>query len=106
MNPSRTTSPDAELRPHKDARINLRLTARQDSLIRRAAAAQDKSMSDFILDAVAPEAERVLADRRWFTLDDEAWAAFQALLDAPLPPADERLKRLLHEPAALDFIDQ
>ena len=40
------------------------------------------------------EAEALL-DRRYFSLDPERWAAFQAVLDAPARP-NPRLKKLLH----------
>ena len=48
----------------KDSRLNLRVTPRQDHLIRRAAAALDKSVTEFVLDSVSLEAERVLAEQR------------------------------------------
>lgn len=89
----------------KDARLNLRLTARQDQLIRQAAAAADRSVSDFVLAASTTEAERVLADRRWFPLDAEQWERFHALLDAPFE-ADDRLAALMNEPIVVDIIDQ
>ena len=67
----------------KDARINVRLAPSQAALIRRAAEAQDKSLTDFVISSAADAAELVLADRRWFRLDDAAWEAFEALLDRP-----------------------
>lgn len=67
----------------KDARINVRLAPSQAALIRRAAEAQDKSLTDFVISSAADAAEQVLADRRWFRLDDASWEAFEALLDRP-----------------------
>jgi uncharacterized protein (DUF1778 family) len=74
--------------------INLRVTSGQKSLIDRAAEAQGRNRSDFMLDAACREAESVLLDQRYFNLDDDAFRRFTDLLDAP--PADNpRLTRLL-----------
>lgn len=70
----------------KTQRINLRATERQESVIRRAADATHRSVTDFVLEAASVEAERVMADRRWFELSDEQWSEFERLLDEPLPP--------------------
>ena len=69
----------------KSQRINLRATERQESRLRRAAAAPDHTKTDFILDSAVEQAERVLADRRWFMASEEQFAEFVRLLDAPLP---------------------
>lgn len=69
----------------KSETINLRATERQKSLLRRAAESTDHSLTDFILDSAVVQAERVLADRRWFLASDEQLAAFVEMLDAPLP---------------------
>jgi uncharacterized protein (DUF1778 family) len=47
---------------HKAARINLRTTREQDTLIRRAADAQRKSVSEFVLEAACRSAESTLLD--------------------------------------------
>lgn len=105
-----TTNPagarsDTETRgASKVARINLRATARQEHLIRRAAAATDRSVTDFVLDSAAQRAEEVLADRRWFVLDDQEWAALEQALDAPLTSASE-LRDLLSERREPDLSD-
>lgn len=75
----------SETRSAKDQRVNLRVSGRQEQLIRQAAAASDRTMTDFILESVVEHAERVLADRRWFLASEEQWAELQKLLDAPLP---------------------
>lgn len=67
----------------RDARLNLRATMSQASLIRRAAEASHKSMTDFVLDSATSAAERVLADRRWFSLTEQRWDEFQSSLDRP-----------------------
>lgn len=88
-------------RGQRDSRLNLRASQQQQQLIRRAAAALDKSMTEFVLESATANAERVLADRRWFVLSGEAWDRFEALLDAPALDTP-KLKRLLSEPTVFD----
>jgi uncharacterized protein (DUF1778 family) len=45
-----------------------------------------------------------LLDRRYFSLDPERWAAFQAALDAPARP-NPRLKKLLRTPSVFECAD-
>ncbi len=71
-------------RGQRDARLNLRTSAQQQQLIRSAAAAVEKSVTDFVLESATANAERVLADRRWFVLSEDEWNDFEALLDAPM----------------------
>jgi uncharacterized protein (DUF1778 family) len=81
--------------------INLRVSRSQKALIDRAAEAQGRSRSDFMLDAACREAESVLLDQRYFNLDEEAFQRFIDLLDAP--PADNPgLTRLLKKKAPWD----
>jgi len=93
----------AETRKH--SRLNLRVTPRQDHLIRRAAAALDKSVTEFVLDSVSLEAERVLAEQRWFMLSESEWAVFHELLDQPIPATDSRLRELLTVRREIDLSD-
>lgn len=84
----------------KTQRINLRTTERQEQVLRRAAAATDRTMTDFIVDSAVERAERVLADRRWFTATDQQWGEFVLLLDAPLSPvAATKFDRLFARPS-------
>jgi uncharacterized protein (DUF1778 family) len=78
-----TTPADAQ-RTSKDARLNVRLAPSQAALIRRAAEANNTSVSEFVIGSAAEAAGRVLADRRWFGLKDAAWDAFEALLERPV----------------------
>ncbi|MBX3098756.1 MAG: DUF1778 domain-containing protein [Salinibacterium sp.] len=78
-----TTNPSAVERENKDSRINVRLAPSQATLIRRAAEADHKSVSEFVISSAATAAEHVLADRRWFTVDDATWRAFEELLERP-----------------------
>ncbi len=74
--------------------INIRAKARQRDLIDQAAGRLGRSRSDFMLEAACREAEDVLLDQTFFTVDAGTFAKFQALLDRPLPPTD-KLRRLL-----------
>jgi uncharacterized protein (DUF1778 family) len=74
--------------------INLRVTRSQKALIDRAAEAQGRNRSDFMLEAACREAESVLLDRRYFNLGEEEFERFTAMLDAP-PEDNPRLARLL-----------
>jgi uncharacterized protein (DUF1778 family) len=78
--------------------INLRVSRSQKALIDRAAEAQGRNRSDFMLDAACREAESVLLDRRYFYLDDEQFRRFMAMLDTP-PKSNPRLARLLRTKA-------
>ena len=81
--------------------INLRATRKQKTLIDRAAEALGRSRSDFMLESSCREAETVLLDRRYFTLSDDAFRRFTAMLDKP-PASNPKLQRLLQAQAPWD----
>ena len=81
--------------------INLRVTRSQKALLDRAAEAQGRNRSDFMLDSACREAESVLLDQRYFNLDEEAFQRFIDLLDAP-PKDNPGLTRLLKTKAPWD----
>lgn len=87
----------AETRSTREARINVRASARQEQIIKAAAAATDKTVTEFVLGTAVTQAEKVLADRRYFLADDEQWAALDELLSRPLP-ATPKLAALLAAP--------
>ena len=74
--------------------INLRVSRSQKALIDRAAEAQGRNRSDFMLDAACREAESGLLDQRYFNLDDDAFRRFTDLLDAP--PASPGARSVSH----------
>lgn len=78
----------------RNATINLRLQASARDLIDRAATALGKSRTDFMVEAARREAEVVLLDRCFFTLGEEAFAAFTSALDQP-PTDNPQLRKLL-----------
>lgn len=85
--------------PHrKQARLAVRLTPEQNSLIRDAAVVTGQSLTDFVMSAALERAEDALADRRIFRLPDFAWAEFNSILDRPAQRV-EALAGLLNEPA-------
>jgi uncharacterized protein (DUF1778 family) len=67
-------------------KLDLRLTAAAKSTLAAAAAADRRSVSEFVLDSALARAEETLALRRHFGLDATEWAAFIAALDAPARP--------------------
>jgi uncharacterized protein (DUF1778 family) len=67
----------------KTNRVNLRVAQADDALIRQAAEVTCESLSDFIVTGSRERAERILADRRTFVLDDEAWDRFTSALERP-----------------------
>ena len=85
----------------REARLNLRASKRQDALIREAAGVLGKSVTDFVLDSACTSAEQVLADRRYFEVDESTWRRFEEALDRPVR-VKPRLARLFEEPGALD----
>ncbi|MFG2087500.1 MULTISPECIES: DUF1778 domain-containing protein [unclassified Spirillospora] len=92
--------PGTDARHARETRLNLRASARQDTLIRMAAQATNKTVTAFVLDSASAAAEQVLADRRWFMLDDAAWNAFQDALERPAI-VKPRLAELLSEEPGL-----
>lgn len=81
--------------------INLRASRGQKSLIDRAAQALGRNRSDFMLETACREAETILLDRRYFTLSEEDFKRFTAMLDKP-PARNPRLARLLKTKAPWD----
>ena len=85
----------------KTAPINMRVEPSQHALLTKAAEILKKDRTVFILDVACREAENVLLDQRLFQLDDEAFAAFETALDAPVPD-NAKLKSLLASPSPWD----
>ncbi|WP_447970332.1 type II toxin-antitoxin system TacA family antitoxin [Nitrospira sp. M1] len=86
------------VKPHRKSHpknINLRVKPHTRSLIDRACAITDKTVTEFVLDVVCREAEDVLLDRRLFNLGKKDYQAFINALDAPTQP-NPKLKELLN----------
>jgi len=86
----------------KDQRLYLRVSPRQREVIAEAADALHKDVSSFVLDSAMMDAERILADRRVFSLPASQFEAFLAALDRPAASAKPRLRRLMDEPSILE----
>ena len=85
----------------RSEKLDLRLTPEAKRALHAAAAAQRRSVSEFVLESALARAAEALPDRQHFSLDAETWTAFQEALDAPVRPLP-RLKRLLTQPSALE----
>ena len=81
----------------KSSRLNLRLSEEADAAIRRGAESAGSSVSEFVVQAAVERAERELADRARFVLDERQWAAFVELLDRP-PQTVPAIRELLRGP--------
>lgn len=79
----------------RSEKLDLRLTAEAKRALQSAAAAAQRSVSEFVLESALQRAAETLPDRQRFGLSAEAWSAFQAALDAP-PQVRSRLAKLLN----------
>lgn len=84
-------------RTTRSEKLDLRLTPEAKRILASAAAAERRSITDFVLDSALGRAEETLADRKSFGLDAERWQAFTAALDAPVRDMP-RMRKLLNEP--------
>jgi uncharacterized protein (DUF1778 family) len=84
-------------RPTRSEKLDLRLTPDAKVVLQTAAAASNRSVSEFVLESALARADEALADRRSFGLNASQWKEFMAALDAPPRPLP-RLERLLKEP--------
>lgn len=85
----------------RDSRWNLRVAPDDDIVVRRAADESDRELSEFVRAAAVLEAERILADRRVFTLDDARWDRFVEILDRP-PRVPAGLRELFSRPSVFE----
>src|SRR4051794_30683440 len=85
----------------REITINSRARASQKDLIDRAAEAQGKKRTEFMLEAACERAEQVLLDKTFFVLDEDRYEQFIAVLNAPLANQD-RVARLLAKKAPWD----
>lgn len=76
--------------------VNLRIREDVRGLIDRAARAQGKTRSDFMIDAARRAAEEALLDQTLVRVDAETYAHFLEALDSP--PGGEGYERLMASP--------
>ncbi len=67
----------------RTARLGLRATPEQETVLRRAAEVTHKSLTDFILDAACQAAEQALLDQRLFMVSGSQYQAILEILDRP-----------------------
>jgi uncharacterized protein (DUF1778 family) len=85
----------------REEKLEIRLTRSAKQILRTAALAQQRSVSEFALQSALARAEEILPDQRHFGLNKAQWEAFQKVLDAPSRPS-RRLAKLLKEPSVLE----
>ncbi|HZK16432.1 MAG TPA: DUF1778 domain-containing protein [Solirubrobacterales bacterium] len=85
----------------RESRWNLRVASDDDIVVRKAADESDRDLSEFVRSAAVLEAERILADRRVFTLDDARWDRFVEILDRP-PRVPAGLRELFSRPSVFE----
>lgn len=85
----------------KAERLHLRLDVEQKALLEAASAVTGSSVSTFVLAAATEAAAGVLADRRLFVLDQQAWRVFDEAVTRPAGDV-AGLRELLTAPTVLD----
>jgi uncharacterized protein (DUF1778 family) len=85
----------------REDRLEVRLTPKAKSMLKRAASVERKTVSAFILDKGLEAAAETLADRLEFRLNAKQYDAFVAALDSPAKP-HPRLETLLTTPSVLE----
>ncbi|MGH6950609.1 MAG: DUF1778 domain-containing protein [Vitreimonas sp.] len=85
----------------RSEKLDLRLTPEAKETLQAAAAAQRRSVSEFVLESALARAADTLPDRQYFGLDAARWSAFMEALDSPPRPLP-RLAKLLNEPSPFE----
>jgi uncharacterized protein (DUF1778 family) len=85
----------------KTRRIEIRITEEERDLEQAAAAVSGETLSEFVRRAARHEAERTLAERTRYILDDEAAQRFLTALEQPSPASERGLRRLIEKPSVL-----
>lgn len=82
-------------------KLDLRITLAAKRALSAAAAADNRSLSEFVLDSALTRAEETLAMRRHFGLNAEKWGEFLAALDSE-PRALPRVEKLFSTPSPFE----
>ena len=85
----------------KTRRIEIRITEEERSLEQAAATVHGETLSGFVRRAARREAERTLAERTRYTVDDKVARRFLAALERSSPVAERGLRRLVEKPSVL-----
>lgn len=81
----------------KTARVHLRIAAKDKELFEQARNLHEESLTEFLVESGRERAERLLADRTDFVLNEADWKAFTETLDRPAQVRPE-LARLFARP--------
>lgn len=92
---------NAALRTPRSARLGLRATPEQETVLRRAADVAHKSLTEFILDSACQAAEQTLLDQRLFMVSGSQYQDLLDLLERPLEE-NTGLRELFSRPAPWD----
>lgn len=82
----------------RSERIDLCMTPEMKRTLQHAAVIANKSLTEFLLDSGMTAAVDALTDRPVFLLDEQCWAEFMALLDAPPDEYPESRRSLARPP--------
>ena len=74
---------EENLKKSRTARLGFRVTLHQEALIRKAAEATGKNVTQFVLASACEAAENALLDQRIFFVNDEKYNAFREALERP-----------------------
>jgi uncharacterized protein (DUF1778 family) len=91
--------PMSEASEARSERLHLRMTRAAKQTLQKAAAVNNKTLTEFLLDSGLNAAEETLADHRIFQLADNDWDAFMAALAAPSRDNPRLRKLLARKPA-------
>ncbi|PZS28531.1 MAG: hypothetical protein DLM61_14670 [Pseudonocardiales bacterium] len=80
---TRTRSEEVAIPSSKTERIEVRVSEREQEVLRQAAEAEDMTVSAFILSTVVPRAREVVHRNRDITMSARAYEQFLAELDRP-----------------------
>jgi uncharacterized protein (DUF1778 family) len=78
--------------PARSHRIDVRVSAEHDAMIREAAALAGQTVTGFLLDAAQDRAREVIDERRDLVMSRAMFARFAEALDAPGEPVPELLE--------------
>ena len=95
------TTQTTTARASRSARLGLRATSEQETVLRRAAEVAHKSLTDFILESACRAAEQTLLDQRLFMVPGGQYQALLNLLDRPAED-NAGLRELFSRPAPWD----
>ncbi len=82
-------------------KLDLRLSGHAKQILKNAARASKRSVSEFVLESALSRAEETLADRQSFALNAKQWKLFMEALEAQ-PRELPRLKKLFQKQSVFD----